>query len=167
MKSLRPSLRILAVAFVLLASTLAHAAASTNRPIIALWPNGAPGSEARRTEPEKMVGSNVSNIHQPTLTVYLPAPALATGCAIIVVPGGGHARLAIEHEGYNVGQWLADQGIAAFVLKHRLAKDDATPTRHPAVLLFLSSLAWLAEAAPLTSPAPHATTPLRPHAHAL
>jgi len=128
MKSLRPaSLRFLAVAFVLFASALAHAAAPTDRPIIALWPNGAPGSEARRAEPEKIVGSNVSNIHQPTLTVYLPPPARATGCAIIVVPGGGHARLAIEHEGYNEGQWLADQGIAAFVLKHRLAKDDATP----------------------------------------
>lgn len=106
-------------------------AAPADRPIIPLWPNGAPGSEARRTEPEKIVGTNVSNIHQPTLTVYLPAPALATGCAIIVAPGGGHARLAIEHEGYSVGQWLAARGIAAFVLKHRLAKDDATPAGTP------------------------------------
>lgn len=79
------------------------------------------------SEPEKIVGSNVSNIHQPTLTVYLPTKDQATGCAVIVAPGGGHARLAIEHEGYNVGQWLADHGIAAFVLKYRLAKDDATP----------------------------------------
>ena len=108
-----------------------HAAAPTDRPIIPLWPTGAPGSEARKAEPEKIVGSNVSNIHHPTLTVYLPAPAVATGCAMIVVPGGGHARLAIEHEGYNVGQWLADHGIAAFVLKHRLAKDDATPAGTP------------------------------------
>ena len=77
------------------------------------------------TEAEKIVGSNVSNIHQPTLTLYLPAKEQSTGCAVIVAPGGGHARLAIEHEGYNVGQWLADHGIAAFVLKYRLAKDDA------------------------------------------
>lgn len=99
----------------------------TDRPIIPLWPAGAPGSEARKDEPEKVVGSNVSNIHQPTLTVYLPAKAVATGCAIIVAPGGGHSQLAIEHEGYNVGQWLADHGIAAFVLKYRLAKDNANP----------------------------------------
>ncbi len=101
----------------------AHAAA----PIIPLWPAGAPGSEARQAEPEKIVGSNVSNIHQPTLTVYLPTDGTPAHCAVIVAPGGGHARLAIEHEGYNVGQWLADHGIAAFVLKYRLAKDDAAP----------------------------------------
>jgi endo-1,4-beta-xylanase len=106
-------------------------AASADRAIILLWPNGAPGSEARKTEPEKIVGSNVSNIHQPTLTAYLPPPALATGCAIIVVPGGGHSKLVMEHEGYNVARWLASQGIAAFVLKHRLAKDDATPAGSP------------------------------------
>jgi endo-1,4-beta-xylanase len=115
----------------LAASAALHAAAPTDRPIIPLWPNGAPGSEARHTEPEKIVGANVSNIHHPTLTVYLPAPAVATGTAIIVVPGGGHSKLVMEHEGYNVGSWLAEHGIAAFVLKHRLAKDDATPAGTP------------------------------------
>jgi acetyl esterase/lipase len=115
----------------LAASAALHAAAPTDRPIIPLWPNGAPRSEARHTEPEKTVGANVSNIHHPTLTVYLPAPAVATGTAIIVVPGGGHSKLVMEHEGYNVGSWLAEHGIAAFVLKHRLAKDDATPAGTP------------------------------------
>jgi endo-1,4-beta-xylanase len=115
----------------LAASTALHAAAPTDRPIIPLWPNGAPGSEARHTEPEKVVGANVSNLHHPTLTVYLPAPAVATGCAMIVVPGGGHSKLVMEHEGYNVAAWLAEHGIAAFVLKHRLAKDDATPAGTP------------------------------------
>lgn len=114
-----------------LSAATAPIAAPANRPVIPLWPAGAPGSEARRTESEKIVGSNVSNIHRPTLTVYLPPAGTSTGCAIIVAPGGGHARLAIEHEGYNVGQWCADHGIAAFVLKYRLAKDDATPAGTP------------------------------------
>lgn len=111
----------------LLALALTSAAFAAERTVLPLWPAGAPGSESRKAEPEKIVGSNVSNIHQPTLTVYLPTKATATGCAVIVAPGGGHARLAIEHEGYNVGPWLAEHGIAAFVLKYRLAKDDATP----------------------------------------
>ena len=115
-----------------LLSAVAHAATlPTDRPIVPLWPNGAPGSEARRTEPEKIVGSNVSNIHQPTLTVYLPPAAQATGTAVIVVPGGGHSKLVMEHEGYNVAAWLVERGIAAFILKHRLAKDDATPAGTP------------------------------------
>jgi endo-1,4-beta-xylanase len=116
----------------LFAALLAAATLSAaDHPVIPLWPAGAPGSEARKNEPEKIAGTNVSNIHHPSLTVYLPAPEKATGTAIIVVPGGGHQRLAIQHEGYNVAEWLAAHGIAAFVLKHRLEKDDATPAGSP------------------------------------
>jgi acetyl esterase/lipase len=93
--------------------------------IVPLWPAGAPGFEDKKDLPEKIVGSNVSGINYPTLTVYLPPKDQATGAAVIVAPGGGHVALAIQHEGYNVGQWLAAHGIAAFVLKYRLAKDNA------------------------------------------
>src|SRR5262245_9306289 len=103
------------------------ALAATDRPVVPLWANGAPGSEARKSEPEKLVKSSVSNVHNPSLTVYLPPKDKATGVGVIVAPGGGHQRHAIEHEGYNVAQWLADHGIAAFVLKYRLARDDANP----------------------------------------
>ncbi|MBL9187304.1 MAG: alpha/beta hydrolase [Opitutaceae bacterium] len=111
----------------------AAALAADPKPIFPLWPAGAPGSEARRAEPEKLnaTGSNVSNIHHPSLTVYLPAPDKATGCAVIVVPGGGHRNLSINNEGYGVAQWLADHGIAAFVLKHRLGNDEANPAGTP------------------------------------
>jgi endo-1,4-beta-xylanase len=78
-------------------------------------------------EPEKVDGDRVSNIHHPSLTVYLPAKDKATGTAIVVVPGGGHRLLVMRHEGYNVGEWLAARGIAAFVLKHRLGRDVSAP----------------------------------------
>ena len=58
-------------------------------------------------------------------------PTDSNGVAVLVAPGGGHRVLAITHEGYNVGQWLADHGIAAFVLKYRLEKGTTgrtTPT---------------------------------------
>jgi endo-1,4-beta-xylanase len=105
--------------------------AAADRPVVPLWANGAPGSEARRSEPEKTAKSNVSNVHNPSLTVYLPDKQRATGVGVIVAPGGGHQRHAIEHEGYNVAQWLADHGIAAFILKYRLARDDANPAGQP------------------------------------
>lgn len=120
-----PRLLALAALFSLAAASAALAADS--KPVVPLWPAGAPGSEARKGEPEKVAGSNVSNIHHPSLTVYLPAKDKATGAAVIVAPGGGHARHAIQHEGWNVAEWLANHGVAAFVLKYRLAKDDATP----------------------------------------
>jgi len=97
---------------------------------IALWPNGAPGSEARSKEPEagKPEGpernyTTLTNVHNPSILPYLPAADKATGVAVIVLPGGGHRNLAITHEGYNVAEWLSERGIAAFVLKHRLARE--------------------------------------------
>jgi len=94
---------------------------------ILLWPNGAPGSEGKTGEETVRIyqptGDHVvSNVHKPSITPYLPASDKATGAAVVVVPGGGHRELWIDHEGYNVAAWLSQHGIAAFVLKYRLAK---------------------------------------------
>ena len=101
----------------------------------ALWPNGAPGSEARKNEPEDVswrqekdiVFPVISNVHNPSITPYLPSKAKATGCAVVIAPGGGHMQHTIDREGYDLGKWFADHGIAAFVLKYRLARDGSTP----------------------------------------
>ena len=62
----------------------------------------------------------VRNVSRPSLTVYLPDPAAATGAAVIVAPGGAYHFHAIEHEGTQVAEWLTARGIAALVLKYRL-----------------------------------------------
>lgn len=106
---------------------------------ILLWPAGAPGSEARRDEPEQIswrqeadiVFPVVSNIHAPSLTPFLPTTGNANGCAVIIAPGGGHTQLTIDREGYDLARWLAERGIAAFVLKNRLARDTSTPRGTP------------------------------------
>ena len=96
-------------------------------PEIPLWPKGAPGS-AGKTGPELVVRNssgerNVSSVHYPSLTPFLPASEKAIGTGILVIPGGGHRVLCVDHEGYNVARWLQERGIAAFVLKHRLARE--------------------------------------------
>ena len=63
---------------------------------------------------------NIRNVVNPTLTPFLPDPAKATGVAVIVAPGGGFMGLSIDSEGLEVARWLADRGIAAFVLKYRV-----------------------------------------------
>ena len=90
------------------------------KPTVFLWPNGAPGSEARKDEAEGIKGETVVNVHNPSIIVFLPRKEIATGVGIIVAPGGGHSSLWIMHEGFNPAQVLADKGIAAFVLKNRL-----------------------------------------------
>ncbi|YCM46547.1 alpha/beta hydrolase [Verrucomicrobiaceae bacterium 227] len=97
---------------------------------IPLWADGAPGSEERANEPEKVDASpdgkkfNVSNVHNPSITPFLPAADKATGAAVLIAPGGGHRKLCLGHEGWALGQWLSEQGIAAFVMKNRLARDE-------------------------------------------
>lgn len=97
---------------------------------ILLWPNGAPGSEAKsapesmRINPpdEQVLTGNIT----PAITAYLPDPAKATGAAVIVIPGGGHRDIWITHEGYRVAQVMADHGVAAFVLRYRLSKAEGS-----------------------------------------
>lgn len=60
------------------------------------------------------------NISTATLTPFLPEPDKATGAAVIVAPGGGYLWLSMGNEGWEVAEALADEGIAAFVLKYRL-----------------------------------------------
>ncbi|HBJ82723.1 MAG TPA: alpha/beta hydrolase [Verrucomicrobiales bacterium] len=95
-------------------------------PALPLWEKGAPGSEARATEPEKAEGSNVCNIHNPTITPFVPAADKSTGTAVIICPGGGHSKLCLGHEGYALAEWFRDRGIAAFVLKYRLAREKGS-----------------------------------------
>lgn len=121
-----------AVAFAaaLLPLLTGYAHAAGQHEVRLLWPNGAPGSP-RRFSPEKIrltdLGEHiVSNVHAPSITVYLPVQGRRTGASVIVIPGGGHAELWMDHEGYRVAEFLADHGIAAFVLKYRLAREPGS-----------------------------------------
>src|SRR5262249_49327487 len=97
-----------------------------------LWPHGAPGSEGK-TAPERWIEGatpdafhRVTDIHNPSITVYLPAKDKATGAAFIVAPGGAHRYLVMDLEGELVAKKLNAMGVAAFVLKSRLAKADGS-----------------------------------------
>jgi len=97
---------------------------------ILLWPNGAPGSEGKNSEEVVRINQYgehiVSNVHHPSITPYLPSKNNATGAAVIIVPGGGHCELWMDHEGYSVAKWLSDHGTAGFVLKYRLAREKGS-----------------------------------------
>jgi acetyl esterase/lipase len=100
-----------------LLASVACVSAQTNL-TLPLWPDGAPGA----------LGHEAKDI--PTLTVFLPAPEIATGAALVICPGGGYGYLA-DHEGSQYARWLNTQGIAGFVLKYRLGPNGY---RHPAML---------------------------------
>jgi acetyl esterase/lipase len=103
----------------LLTLTLALGPADTSGPKVELlWPGGAPG--AKGDEPAD----------KPSLTVYLPPKEKATGTGVVICPGGGYGFLAVGHEGKEPAEFLNRLGVAAFVLRYRIAPRY----RHPAPL---------------------------------
>lgn len=93
---------------------------------IPLWPEGAPGSEARAHESEVAQDYWVRNVHNPSLTLFAPAPGRANGAAVIVFPGGGHELLVWTGEGLAAARALTRMGITVFVLKYRLAREPGS-----------------------------------------
>ncbi len=106
-------------------------------PVLPLYSGSIPDSKPSRVQETTTTegGVRTSNVIQPTLTVYLPAPTKATGTSVIICPGGGYARLAMDHEGYDVAKRLNDMGVAAFVLKYRLPNGQSQPDPSIAPLL--------------------------------
>jgi acetyl esterase/lipase len=100
-----------------------------NPAVVDLWPEGVPGLRAN-ADPEKGAeGGRISNVNNPTLTVYAPPAGKANGTAVIVCPGGGYVRLSADHEGTVPAKWFASLGVTAFVLKYRMQEYG-----HPAPL---------------------------------
>jgi acetyl esterase/lipase len=117
----------------MLFSLLAAANAFAQPLEIRLWPDGAPGTESWTVAETVTTSPNgdrvVANVSDPTLTVYLPDPAIATGAAVVIAPGGALRALSLDNEGVKVAQWLNERGIAGFVLKYRTRQQDASGGR--------------------------------------
>ena len=115
---------------VLLFGSLSVSAADEPQ-VITLWTNGAPGFENRRNEPEQAASYWVKNVHNPSLTVFLPPKEKATGAAVIVCPGGGFKELGFKGEGVEPARYLTNLGVAAFALKYRLPREPGSPYSLP------------------------------------
>lgn len=83
-----------------------------------LWPNGAPNSNELKGDEQEMDNGRVSNIKNPDITIYRAEHP--SGMAVIMCPGGGYARLAMNHEGHDMAPWFNTQGITYVVLKYRM-----------------------------------------------
>src|SRR3982751_2857477 len=107
-------------------------AAAADHAEVPLWSSGAPGSEGK-TAAEVVEAPNqahgylkVTGVHKPSLTGFLPPADRATGAAVIIAPGGGHQFLNFDQEGTYVAEYLNSIGVAGFVLKYRLAREEGS-----------------------------------------
>jgi acetyl esterase/lipase len=104
---------------------------------VPIWPGRVPDPQpvagpevAKTTGKEFLVAGRpavgVSNVTQPTVTVYSPN-GNNTGAAVVVFPGGGYQDLAIDLEGTEVCDWLAPRGITCVLLKYRVTNVGPYP----------------------------------------
>jgi len=84
-----------------------------------------PGATAQEAWHSQYGSRFARNVTVATITPFLPDPAIASGAAVVVAPGGGFFSLSMENEGWNVASALAKRGVAAFVLKYRLNQTPA------------------------------------------
>lgn len=95
-----------------------------------LWDNSsAPHSNEITLEEQEVAPHRPAYTTEAHLYLFKADPAKATGQALLICPGGGYQRLAMDHEGFLMGQWFASQGVTAAVLKYRM------PNGHPEVPL--------------------------------
>jgi acetyl esterase/lipase len=107
---------------------------------VPIWPGAAPdpqpvrGPEAVEIDRTFLIAGRpvvgVSNVTQPTMTVYTPK-GKNTGIAVVVFPGGGYQSLAIDFEGTEVCDWLSPEGITCVVSKYRVTDVGNYPKSGP------------------------------------
>lgn len=98
------------------------------RPVVVkIWDNAAaPHSNGIATPETAPAPGRIGNVSTAELRIF---PAEEADMAVVICPGGGYERLAMDHEGHDVARWFAAQGVTAAVLKYRM------PAGHPEVPL--------------------------------
>ncbi len=98
--------------------------------VVELWPTGLP-SDAKPLPPQVVAklkkqnnSKHIMYVERPSLTLFPVPKDKATGCAVIVCPGGGYNMLAWKKEGIEIAQWLNKLGVFAAVLKYRVPRRD-------------------------------------------
>jgi acetyl esterase/lipase len=106
-------MRLFSFAFLLGSTALLLNAQTAPNKALSVYPGAVPGA----------LGHAAAD--RPTIDVYLPA-ANPTHSAVLVIPGGSYHDVVADREGAEPAQWLAQRGVAAFVLHYRVA-----PYRYP------------------------------------
>ncbi|MDZ4775678.1 MAG: alpha/beta hydrolase [Alphaproteobacteria bacterium] len=94
-----------------------------------LWPEGVAVQAPDTGGNPEMVGSGspfiagrtwnwATYVSRPTMTIYKPKGE-NSGVALLVLPGGGYAAVAMDLEGTEICDWITDQGVTCIVLKYR------------------------------------------------
>lgn len=105
----------------------AAAAALADPQVVKVWPDGKiplkTSDAPEKVNPSKDDIVRLTDVNEPTLTVFPAKDEGRPNPAVMICPGGGYGILAWNLEGSEIAAWLNAQGISAFVLKYRVPKN--------------------------------------------
>jgi acetyl esterase/lipase len=130
-------------------------------PAVPGWPGAAPAAGPDEVRDN---GEIVFNVTQPSYEAFLPHAGKATGAAVLIAPGGGFSVLSIRSEGTAVAQWLAEHGIAGFVLRYRTFHQTPGESRESLNKRIFGSLGNGLAGAPAVADGIEALRQIRAHA---
>lgn len=84
-----------------------------------LWPAKPPGFLADAPAEATNEKGTITNVSEPTISVYLAPPERATGMAIVVCAGGGYGALDWKTHVVYAAQDFGPRGVAVIGLKYR------------------------------------------------
>ena len=94
-----------------------------------LWPEDVAIQRPESDKPEEVGNGSrlvagrpwhwATYVSRPTMTIYRPK-GRNTRAAILVLPGGGYAAVAMDLEGTEVCDWITKQGMTCILLKYRV-----------------------------------------------
>jgi acetyl esterase/lipase len=92
---------------------------------VPLWDGNRPGTGATAPETaETRAGvTRITNVSNPTLTLFPAENSAQPSPVVILCPGGGYGILAFDKEGTEIAEWLNSIGVSAAVLKYRVPKN--------------------------------------------
>ena len=103
--------------------------------IIPLYPEGVKcGNELPAVTDYDGSGRIFKKVVDPDIWYYPTQKKDKNKTAVLVIPGGGYYGLWFDHEGVKVANWLNEQGISAFVLKHRVPHWESEDCRSKVAL---------------------------------
>ncbi|HMM78801.1 MAG TPA: alpha/beta hydrolase [Pyrinomonadaceae bacterium] len=85
---------------------------------IPIWTKSFPDSAFIKGE-ETYSDGIVKNVSNPTIKIFSPIKE-NSGAAVIVMPGGGYTKVAVDLEGSEICEWLASIGVTGILLKYRV-----------------------------------------------
>ena len=95
-----------------------------------LWPAGQmPNSKGLEVK-DSIANERIYQVGKPRIQAFFTSQQENKGAAVLIIPGGGYARLAYDISGYQLAKWFNTMGIHAFVLDHRLPHSPDLKVRH-------------------------------------